>query len=259
MDTPIPAEATAIAVTQPTPMVPAPVMQEPNSLLPAIISLAKDPSVDVSKLDALLKMQASMEERQAKQEATAAFTDLTGELPRVKKNGTIKLIKDGVSKGEIAFAKWEDMDKVIRPLLVKHGFTLSFDTVERATGGIMVTGELMHRSGHVRTASIPLALDTGAGRNNLQAMGSSLSYGKRYCAEMLLNIVREGDDDDGNKGGVAYVTPEQCEELQGLIRETGTDEKRFLNTMGVEELGQIHQAAFTPGMNMLLSKRKKAS
>ncbi len=255
MDTPIPATATEITVAQPSPMVPAPVVQQPESLLPAIIELAKDKSVDVSKLDALLKMQAAMEERQAKQEATAAFTELTGELPRVKKNGVIDM-KD---KGSMKFAKWEDMDKVIRPLLVKHGFTLSFDTVERAGGGIMVTGELMHRSGHVRTASIPLALDTGAGRNNLQAMGSSLSYGKRYCAEMLLNIVREGDDDDGNKGGVAYITPEQCEELQALIRETGTDEKRFLATMGVEELGQIAQAAFTPGMNMLLAKRKKAS
>jgi hypothetical protein len=28
-------------------------------------------------------------------------------------------------------------------------------------------------------------------------MGSTLSYGKRYTAEMLLNIVREGDDKDG--------------------------------------------------------------
>lgn len=253
MDTPIPAEATAITVAQPTPMVPA--VQQPESLLPAIITLAKDPQVDVGKLDALLSMQAKMEARQAEREAIEAFTALSAELPRVKKTGVI----DMGQKGSMKFAQWHEMDRVIRPLLVKHGFTLSFNSVERASGGLTVTGELMHRSGHVRTATIPLALDSGAGRNNLQAMGSTLSYGKRYCAEMLLNIVREGDDDDGNKGGTAYITPEQCEELQALIRETGTDEKRFLATMGVEELGQIAQAAFTPGMNMLLAKRKKAS
>jgi hypothetical protein len=42
-----------------------------------------------------------------------------------------------------------------------------------------------------------LQLDTGPGRNQNQAMGSTLSYGKRYTAEMLLNIVREGEDTDG--------------------------------------------------------------
>lgn len=241
----------------PTPMVPAvPVVSEPNSLLPAIITLAKDPAVDVAKLSALLDMQEKMEARQAERQAIEAFTALSREMPRVKKNGTISL---GAGKGSIAFAKWEDMDTVIRPLLVKYGFTLSFNSIERTGGGLTVTGELMHQSGHVRTAAIPLALDIGPGRNNLQAMGSTLSYGKRYCAEMLLNIVREAADDDGTKGGVAYITPDQCEELAVLIRETGTDEKRFLATFDVQELGQIQQAAFTPAMNMLLSKRKKAS
>jgi hypothetical protein len=74
---------------------------------------------------------------------------------------------------------------------------------------------------------------------------------------MLLNIVREGDDDDGVKGGVAYITLEQCSELSKLIQETGTDERKFLGTMGAEELGIIPQAAFTAGKNMLLSKKAK--
>jgi hypothetical protein len=225
----------------------------PTSLLPAIISLAKDASVDVAKLDALLKMQADMEERQAKQEAINAFTALSGELPRVKKNGTIQL----GNKGEIAFAKWDDIDKVIRPLLVKHGFTLSFNSAAKDGGGLVVTGELMHRSGHVRSAAIPLALDVGPGRNNLQAMGSTLSYGKRYCAEMLLNIVREGDDDDGNKGGTAFITAEQVDELQDLIEQTDTDENKFLAAAGAAHLGEIPAGAFAMAKNLLLTKKKK--
>lgn len=255
MDTPIPAEATAVTVA-PTPMVPAaPVVQEANSLLPAIISLAKDKSVDVNKLEALLGMQAKMEERQAKQAFVEAFARLSGALPQIEKGGYIDLGKGR----KIAFARFEDMDEVIRPLLKAEGFTISFDSQPREGGGLIVTGHLLHRSGHSQTATIPLPLDIGPGRNNLQAVGSTLAYAKRYLVEMLLNLVRKSDDDDGNKGGVSYITPEQCEELQALIRETGTDEKRFLATMGVEELGQIAQAAFTPGMNMLLSKRKKAS
>lgn len=252
MDTPIPAEATAITVA-PTPMVPAAPVQEPNSLLPAIITLAKDPAVDVAKLSALLDMQAKMEVRQAEQAFTEAFARLSPNLPQIKKGGVIDLGKGR----KIAFARFEDIDRVIRPLLGAEGFTLSFDSQPRDGGGLVVTGHLMHRAGHSRVATIPLPLDQGPGRNNLQAVGSTLAYAKRYLVEMLLNLVRESEDDDGNKGGTAFITPEECEDLVALIRETGTDEQKFLATMGVEELGLIPQAAFTAGKNMLLSKKQK--
>lgn len=254
MDTPIPAEATAITVAAPTPMVPSgPVVQEPNSLLPAIITLAKDASVDVAKLEALLKMQSQLEERQAKRECDEAFARVSARMPRVKKNGTIDL-----GRGKpIPFSKWEDMDEVIRPVYTAEGFSLSFNTTPSEGGKLVITAELLHRSGHSRTASLPLPMDVGPGRNGLQAVGSTISYGKRYTAEMVLNIVRESQDDDGNKGGTAVITPDQCEELAALIRETGTEEKRFLGTMGVDELGMIPQAAFTAGKNMLLGKKAK--
>jgi len=256
MDTSIPAEATATEIVPASaPALPTAPADNTNSLLPAIITLAKDPSVDVAKLAALLDMQAKMEARQAEREAIEAFTALSANLPRVKKTGVI----DMGTKGSMKFAKWEDMDKVIRPLLVENGFSLSFNSVERPGGGLTVTGELMHRSGHVRTATIALALDTGAGRNNLQAMGSSLSYGKRYCAEMLLNIVREGDDDDGTKGGAAFVTAEQVAELQGLIEETGADEAKFLQAAGAAHIGEIAAGAYTMAKNLLLSRKRRAS
>jgi hypothetical protein len=231
-----------------------PAVPAPQSLLPAIIGLAKDPSVDVAKLDALLKMQAQMEERDAKREAVEAFTKLSADLPRVRKNGTIDLGKGRA----IAFAKWEDMDAVIRPLLVANGFSLSFNSETREGGGLVVTGELMHRSGHVRTATIPLPLDSGPGRNNLQAVGSTLSDGKRYCAEMLLNIVREGEDDDGHAAGLRFISGEEVEQLQKLIEETGTDERRFLDVLQLQHLGEIQQGGFTIARNMLLQKRRKA-
>lgn len=232
---------------------PAPVAEQPSTLLSAIIAASRDAAVDVAKLEALLRMQAELEERQAKKDFIAAFTRLSANLPRVKKNGTIDLGKGRA----IAFAKFEDMDKVIRPLLTSEGFVVSFDSAPSGSGGLVITGHLLHRSGHSRTATIPLPLDNGPGRNNLQAVGSTLAYGKRYLVEMLLNVVREGADDDGNSGGIAFITPEECEELAALIRETGTDEHRFLNTMGVEELGQIPKAALTAGRNMLLAKKNR--
>lgn len=246
------------AVAVPEAHVPAPVLQEPSSLLPAIMKIACDPTLDVAKLDALLRMQAELEDRQARKDAIEAFARLSAKMPRVKKNGVVDL---GKGKGSFQFARWEDMDKVIRPLLADEGFTLSFNSVARPGegGGLVVTGELMHRSGHVRTASIPLPLDSGPGRNNLQAQGSTLSYGKRYCAEMLLNIVREGDDDDGNKGGMRFVTGEEAEELRKLMAETKTEEARFCAIFQVAHIGELAEANLAAARNMLLAKKGRAA
>lgn len=244
---------TAIATRNDAPVV----VDGPGSLLSAIIVLAKDQSVDVAKLGALVSMQERLEEHQAKIEFSRALTRLAGKMPRVKKNGTVDL---GPGKGNYAFAKWEDMDRVIRPLMDAEGFTLSFDTQPRteAGGGMIITGELLHADGHSKTASISLALDTGPGRNNLQAMGSTLSYGKRYAAEMLLNIVREGADDDGIKGGAEFIGPGQIAKIRELLAETNTKEVRFAEMIGVAEIEDIKVSEFAIAVNLLNAKKAAA-
>lgn len=205
------------------------ISEGPGALLGAIVQLAQNPSVDVTKLQALLDMQERMETRQAEIEFNRALARLPAF--RVKKNGMIPLpSKDGIVRN-VAFAKWEDIAAIIEPMLEQEGFRLVFDSQPRAGdgGGLIVTGTLLHRDGHSRSASMPLSLDTGPGRNNLQAMGSTLSYGKRYTAEMLLNVVREGQDDDGKTGGQRFITQEQADELRSLCKDVKRVEGQFLD------------------------------
>jgi len=220
------------AATEPTP--PAVVSEGPASLLSAIVQMASDPRVDADKLEKLLAMQERMEARDAEQQ----FNEAMMRLPpiHVKKNGRIDLTsKEDRAKGlanqrEVPFARWEDMAAIIEPILEREGFRISFNSAPRQAdgGGLVVTGTLLHRAGHSRSATMPLPLDTGPGRNNLQANGSTLSYGKRYTTEMLLNIVRDGDDDDGKKGGEQFITPEQAEEIAVLVDEANADPALFM-------------------------------
>lgn len=236
-----------------------PAIQEgPGALLSAIVHLAKDPAVDVAKLQALLDMQRSMEDRQAEIEFNRALASLPP--MHVKKNGLIDLTSKedkaaNRTRKPVPFAKWEDIANVIEPMLEAAGFRLMFDTAPRQGdgGGLVITGKLLHRDGHCKTASMPLALDSGPGRNNLQAMGSTLSYGKRYCAEMLLNIVREGDDDDGKKGGAQYLTEEQQEQLSEKLQAAKLNIGQFLerHTNGpAHGLDEVDQADFVRLMNL---------
>lgn len=168
-----------------------------NSLIEVIARAATDPRVDIPKMKELLDMQERILAKESEVQFNEALDRVNDVALRVGKHGTASL----GGKGSYKFAKWEDMDSVIRPLLRANGLRLSFDTETNPSGGLIIEGKLTHRGGFCIKASIPLTIDTGPGRNPLQQMGSTISYGKRYVTEMLLNIVREDEDDDGRAGG----------------------------------------------------------
>ncbi len=225
-----------------------------GSLLNFVAMAVKDPGVDVAKLEALLRMQREIIADDAKTQFNRALHAAQAEIPHIDKLGTVSL---GSGKGTYKFATWPDMDKVLRPIMDKHGFTLTFDMVLKEGGGAIIIGTLLHTAGHSKVASIPLALDAGPGRNNLQAMGSTMSYGKRYCAEMLFNLVRKDADDDGRLGGMRFITPDQVAELDTLLTETRSDKDRFLQMFGVATLDNIEAGAWAAARNLLLGKTKR--
>lgn len=249
-------EGNAVEVVEAQASPPA-VQQEaqPLTVLNIIAAAARDPSVDVAKLEALLRLQREVEEVEARREFNRALHEVQAKLPQVAKNGTISLRdRDGNDKGSIPFAKWEDVDAILRPIYSAHGFSLSFDTMPRPGdgGGAIIVGTLQHTAGHSRTASLPLPLDSGPGRNNLQAMGSTLSYGKRYVAEMLFNIVRKGEDRDG--ADPTPITEAQKGELIELQREAEADTRAFLAFLQVESLDDLPASRFGEAKNALLAK-----
>lgn len=231
-----------------------PVAAAPGTILAAILELARDPALDVPKFEALLTMQERAERRQAEIEFNQAFSRLSGKLPRVKKNGRVEL---GQGRGSYPFARWEDCDRIIRPLMEEEGFALSFDSQPREGGGLIITGTLLHRNGHTRSASMPLPLDAGPGRNALQASGSTLSYGRRYVAELLLNIVRESDDDDGVAAAGEPITPAQLAELSAAMTEAGFREQAMLDLLGVTALAEIRRNQLAIARNAIAMRQRQ--
>lgn len=235
-----------------------------GSLLSFVAQAVKDPTIDVAKLEALLRMQREIVSDDAKAQFNEAFIRLQMKLPRITKKGVLeypvdKNKPDGPKRKIASFAKWEDIDAAIRPILDDEGFALSFTTAPRIGdgGGLIVTAILRHRAGHSTETSIPVPLDTSGGKNNLQGYGSTMSYGKRYAATAALNIIAEGEDDDGVRGGMRFVTADDVKELEELITRTGTDRLRFLQFFGIAELENLPIDSMTPARNMLLSKRPR--
>ena len=228
--------------------------QEPT-VLDLIRDLATDDRVSVEKLAGLMQLQERAEARDAQREYTAAFARLQLALPRVTKGGKIDL-----GKGKpIAFAKWEDVDTEIRPILAEHGFSLNFPTRMEGVTLIMAC-VLSHVGGHSERAEAPVAADTGPGRNALQAVGSGRSYVKRYLTLDMLNIVTEGQDDDGRATG--FVTDRQADSISDMLHETGIDAdparmSKFLTFAGAKVVSEIYASEYRRVITALEAERRK--
>lgn len=226
------------------------------TVLEIISAVASDPRVDVSKLEALLNLQERVQAKEAEIEFNRAFARLQPKLPRIAKNGKIDL-----GRGKpLSFAKWEDIHYVITPLLTDEGFTLSF-TSEPTDKGVLMTAILAHSLGHSRESKMALPADAGPGRNALQAIGSSHSYGKRYLTVGILNIVTEDGDDDGRKA-VGFITDQQMESITDLLMECGGNsnpkiQSDFLKYMGAKAIHEILAPDYKKAVTALESKRRQ--
>ena len=183
------------------------------SMIQVIERAAMNPEVDIDKMERLLAMQERIVGRQAEADFNRGMAAMQSEIPSITERGQIEV--KGVVRSH--YAKLEDIVDVVRPILQKHGFAISF-RVDHVEHGIKVTGVVMHHGGHREETSMTLPFDSSGTKNNVQAMGSSVSYGKRYILCALLNITTRGQDDDGNSAApVKLVAAPQAAYLKSLL------------------------------------------
>jgi hypothetical protein len=240
---PKPKASTAVAVDDPAKrrQVAQPRDERPPSkFLEVVMRAAADPACDPAKMHSLLDFQERLKKAEAKEDFDEAFVALQAELPSIRRDRKIEVrAKD--SKGErtgkllqsTPYATFENIMAAVQPLLTKHGFGLSFETKpmdpiivgESVMERILVKG-ILSRRGHERTSEFAVRPDNSGSKNATQAQGSGQSYGKRYCAIALLNIVShapEDADSDGRPGDFKHGAGNSLVETGEV--ETLTDEE----------------------------------
>jgi hypothetical protein len=216
-----------------------------------------DPNIPADKLEIIAKMRREVLGDQAREAFQEHFAALSAELPQVERDGTVALVKDGRETGRYAFTTIEAMDLILRPLLAKHGFAISFSSIDNKDS-VTIAGTLSGW-GWERSSTYTLPPDNGPGRNAMQARGSSRRYAKRYITDDLVNIVRKGKDDDAKGAIEALIDAVQLKELETLMGATATIEAPFLKMMvsGAETLADIRQRDFPRLLMALREKRQK--
>lgn len=218
-----------------------PEQAQSQSLIPMIDKLVERPDFDVEKLERLLDMQERIVNRAAMEQFNAAMAQMQDEMPSIEERGQAHNTK---------YATFEDINDVAKPIMKRHGFAVTF-RVKNIQGGIEVTGVLMHKAGHREETTMTLPLDTSGSKNNVQAVGSSVSYGKRYVMSALLNITTRGSDDDGNAAApTKTVTAFQSGQIaQTVGRCPVKTQEWFTSTFG--DASQVPKAKFDSLMAQL--------
>lgn len=226
---------------------------ESATILQIIQQVAMSPTADIDKMERLMAMHERFQAQQAKQQYDEAMSRMQEELPVIGERGGIR---DKSGRIQSTYALWEDINEMIKPVLARHGFALSFRT-PRNERGIEVEGVLSHRGGHRETTSLVLPADTTGSKNGVQAVASSVSYGKRYTAGALLNFTTTGEDDDGNGAVVTpRVTSVQAAQLAELLDKCSDKAKAaFAGMHGTP--ASVEKAAFDQVLGMLSKSAKQ--
>ncbi len=221
---------------------------ESATILQVIQRAATDPSFDVEKMQRLLDMHERIQKNQAQVEFNSALAAMQCDIPSIAERGK--------GHGTIRYATLEDINDVVKPIMQRYGFAMAFK-VEHHQGGINVTGVLMHRAGHREETTMLLPNDTSGSKNAVQAVASSVSYGKRYVMCAMLNITTRGEDDDGNAAApVKTVTAAQAAQLARLLAKCSAKAQEAFEALhGAPE--QVAKAEFDGVLAMLTNSAQK--
>lgn len=189
-------------------LVPQTAPNDSATLLAVIAQAASDPSADVGKMERLMGMYERMQGKRAESAFNDAMNDAQSKMRAIGTDKTNAQTKSN-------YATYAKLDRVLRPIYIACGFSLSFDTGEDAPADhVRVLCYVSHIDGHTRTYRIDMPTDGKGARGGevmtrTHAVGSGSTYGMRYLLKMIFNVAIGEDDDDGN-GASILPEKEQC-------------------------------------------------
>lgn len=237
----------------------------PSNLMAVIERAAKDPTIDITKMERLLAMQERIVARHAEEEFNAAMSAAQQEMPRVKRDA-----KNPQTQSK--YARLETLNETAIPIYTKHGFSLSFGTADcPVADNLRITCVVSHRGGHSRNYQLDLPNDCLGpkglpSKTKVHGAGSTFSYGRRYLTLLIFNITLSDEDDDGNRGmqpkpqGPSSMAADDIEakavlqELWTLLKDVRGPEKNWkqanqhLFEMGI--IGDMEEVQHLPAKRM---------
>lgn len=215
------------------------------SLESLAMQMATNPAFDADKMVAVLRELRQARADQKKEQFFEALARVQKAAPRIRKDG---LMDRGQGKGQIAYAKREDIDAVMRPIYQAEGFSVTWD-YPRSESLIRVIGRFT-AFGHTEEREWSCSPDTSGGKQNPQAAGSTASYGQRYISIAFWDIITEGADTNGQRPeDVESITQDQADDIRTRVNDLkqsapGAMMRRLCEKYGVAKPEELRKSQY---------------
>ena len=160
---------------------------------------------------------------------------------------------------------YADLPQIINisvPILAKHGLTV-MQPISSEGDQIVVETIIVHgESGEYFSRKCGWPRMQGRAMNEMQAMGSVITYARRYALAAILNIAQEDKDAADlvsvKAQGVKQntITMAQAAELKALCMKANPDMARLLQKAECRSIDEMHPAKYKDIKSALLMKIK---
>ena len=225
----------AAAPSPPAPYVapkpPTEVDNSPSGLL--AVAVARGASVE--ELDKLLALKERFDAEEARKAYTAAMALFKQNAPQIFKD---KKVTYDTADGTTTYhhATLGQVANVIASSLGEYGLSHGW-SMEQQDNLISVTCTITHEAGHSESTTLAAGPDTSGKKNPIQAVASTVTYLERYTLLAITGMAAHEADDDGELGGQEFITPEQVQELEGLIEAIVNKNGKFMERSFYRGLG----------------------
>ena len=224
--------------------------QEPSvpAMMQAVIAQGITEN-SVAVLERMIALKERLDDKQAEKDFNRDFVALQADLPVIVASTVIP------NRGK--YERFEDVMRVVGPLLVKHGFSVSF-SMDFKENRILETCHLRHASGHSQSNSFAVRAG-GKADSDTQADCKAATTAKRNALLNCLNIVIRQDAMQDEEGDARMegqpVTFEQAETLREMVAEVKADAAAFLKYAGAADYGDIPASRYDRLFAALQKKR----
>jgi hypothetical protein len=156
------------------------------------LALQKDAAIDV--IERLAALQEKAQNRDAEMQFNEALTQCQAEAKLVINDS------DKTGPGGKRWTTYKALDREMRPIYLRNGFSVSFGSAEcNISGYIMVTCHVSHRAGHTRVYQLPMdasgeGAKGGGAMSKPHAILAAMEYGRRCLLKSIFNLVTGEED-----------------------------------------------------------------
>lgn len=168
------------------------------------------------------------------------------------------------------YASLADIVKASRPVLAKNGLCVTQQLLAGDDGQLMLRTLLGHSSGQWMETKVRIS----PAKNDVQALGSYITYMRRYSYAALVGVVAADEDDDGERAMVEAreiiakgpalqpkydpreqsfetITREQLEMLEYELQEAPDLAEEVLEKMRLQSLADMPKSKFGAAMERI--------